>query len=89
MKTATATKNVKFKNIEDKNTKKIIRGKHTNTSAGRYAHMELEDIIKQSESYSDYVIELRKWANKHLEGGAAKLPGLFKRRRKFTRSYIK
>ena len=74
MKTATATKNVKFKNIEDKNT----RGKHTNTSAGRYAHMELEDIIKQSESYSDYVIELRKWANKHLEGGAAKLPGYLK-----------
>ncbi len=76
---ATPTKDVYFKDIYDHNRKKIINGAHTKTSAGRYAHIELENLISESNCYSEYVTKLRDWADKHVRGGSESLPGYLKR----------
>ncbi len=47
-------------------TNERISGAHTGTSAGRYAHIELENLISESKCYSDYVTKLRDWADKHV-----------------------
>ena len=70
---------VQFINIYDHNRKKRINGTHTGTSAGRYAHIELENLISESNCYSEYVTKLRDWADKHVRGGSESLPGHLKR----------
>ena len=64
------TKNVYFKNILNTSTNERISGAHTGTSAGRYAHIELENLISESNCYSEYVTKLRDWADKHVRGGS-------------------
>ena len=79
MDNATPTKNVYFKNILNTSTNERISGAHTGTSAGRYAHIKLENLISESKCYSDYVTKLRGWADKHVRGGSESLPGHLKR----------
>lgn len=79
MDNATPTKGLIFKDILDKKTGEYISGAHTGTSAGSYAHQELKKILQTSENYTQYVEGVRKWADKHIEGGADALPGYFKR----------
>ena len=62
----------------DTNTNKKITGPHTGSSAGRYAHIELDKLFGESETYSDYVDKVREWADEHITGGANALPGYFK-----------
>ncbi len=78
MNVATPTDGLKFYKIKNK-IGQLISGAHTRTSAGRYAHMELEELITNRKSHSDYVEKVRKWADDHIKGGADALPGYFKR----------
>lgn len=79
MDNATPTNEITFINIINPNTGEMISGAHTGTSAGSYAHMELDQLYMQSENYEEYVEKVRDWADEHLEGGADALPGYFKR----------
>lgn len=79
MNNGTPTKGLVFKDIWNPKTQKYISGAHTGTSAGRYAHMELEELLKSSKTYGEYVEKVRKWADKHIEGGSDVLPGYFKK----------
>ena len=79
MDNGTPTEGLMFNNILNPKTGEYISGPHTKSQAGTYGHMELEQLYKNSTSYSDYVDKVRKWADVHIEGGADALPGYFKK----------
>lgn len=79
MNNATATSGLKFINILNPKTQKIISGSHTGSTAGTYAHLKLREYIEEFEFYSNYVNKMREFADKHIEGGSENLPGYFKR----------
>lgn len=68
----TPTDKVNFLNIGPDHE----NGSHHSSRASTLAHMELDDMIEDSDTLDDYYAKVRKWAvdDGHLEGGEENLP---------------